>query len=130
MLKTVLVALGIAVLGYAAYGWATGGGAPADPLTASAALDLKVKAQAGITIAVTGLDARMKQLMATGDISQEQATTVRADAEALHRDVGEARRQLLALGDQPQDIERWQVRIGWPRFLETEARFAAATAGK
>lgn len=126
MLKLIAILLGLVVLGYALLSLVNGSGAPpADPLTASANLDLKVKAQAGITVTVASLNNRMKQVMAAGN-DPTMRKALDEDLAKLHQEVDAARTQLTTLGDSPATVEQWLTRIGWPEFQTLEADYHKA----
>jgi O-methyltransferase involved in polyketide biosynthesis len=126
MLKIIVALVGIVILGYALLSWANGSGTlPADPITESAMLDLKVKAQAGITVTVASLTNRMKQVMAAGNESALRKS-VDEDLAKLHLDVDAARTQLTTLGDAPAAVEQWLGRIGWVEFQTLEAEYRKA----
>jgi O-methyltransferase involved in polyketide biosynthesis len=126
MLKIIVALLGIIILGYALVSWASGSGAPpADPVTESATLDLKVKAQAGITVTVASLSNRMKQVMAAGN-EPALRKAVDEDLAKLHLDVDAARTQLTTLGDSPAAVEQWLSHIGWADFQTLEAEYRKA----
>ncbi|HEX3133669.1 MAG TPA: hypothetical protein VHX44_08810 [Planctomycetota bacterium] len=126
MLKIIVALLGIVILGYALFSWASGSGAPpADPVTDSATLDLKVKAQAGITVTVASLSNRMKQVMAAGNDAALRKS-VDEDLAKLHLDVEAARTQLTTLGDSPAAVEHWLSHIGWAEFQSLEAEYRKA----
>ncbi len=126
MLKLIIALVGLGILGMVAYSWVdSAGGLPADPLTSSASLDLKVKAQAEVSITVTSLSNRIKQTMAAGN-DPAQRTALTKDIAVLHATVDKAREQLVTLGDQPAAVEQWLDRVGWPAFQQLEAEFRKA----
>ncbi len=126
MLKLIIALVGLGILGMVAYSWVdSAGGLPADPLTSSASLDLKVKAQAEVSITVTSLSNRIKQTMAAGN-DPAQRTALTKDIAALHATVEKAREQLVTLGDQPAAVEQWLDRVCWPAFQQLEAEFRKA----
>lgn len=126
MLKLIVAILGLGILGMVVFSWMdSAGGLPAYPVTSAASLDLKVKAQAEVSITVTSLSNRIKQTMAAGnDPAQRSALT--KDITALHAKVDAAREQLIALGDQPAAVDQWLDRVGWPAFQQLEAEFRKA----
>lgn len=126
MLKLLVALLGIALLGMLVFSWLDhAGGLPADPLTSSASLDLKVKAQAEVSIALTSLTNRIKQTMAAGN-DPAQRTALNKDITALHAAVDHTREQLITLGDAPDAVDHWMERIGWPAFQQLEAEYRKA----
>lgn len=126
MLKVIVALVGIVILGYALVSWASGSGATlADPVTESATLDLKVRAQAGITVTVASLSNRMKQVTAAGN-DPAMRTSVDEDLAKLHLNVDAARTQLTTLGDSPAAVEQWLNRIGWSEFQTLEAEYRKA----
>jgi O-methyltransferase involved in polyketide biosynthesis len=126
MLKLIAAIVGLGILGMLVFSWMdSAGGLPADPVTSSVSLDLKVKAQADVSITVTSLSNRIKQTMAAGnDPAQRSALT--KDIAALHAKVDAAREQLIALGDQPAAVDQWLDRVGWPAFQQLEAEYRKA----
>ena len=126
MLKVIVALVGIVILGYALVSWAGGSSAlPADPVTESVTLDLKVRAQAGITVSVASLTNRMKQVMAAGN-EPAPRKSIDEDLGKLHLDVDAARTQLTTLGDSPAAVEQWLNRIGWADFQTLEAEYRKA----
>jgi hypothetical protein len=129
MLKLVAVLLAIGILGYAVVTFFSSAGSMADPVTSSANLDLKVRAQAGIAVAVAGTSNRMRQVMAAGDdpVAHKQ---VLDDIATLHQDMDKAQEQLTKLGDPPAAIDHWLSIIRWNEFLALEKEFTKADQNK
>jgi hypothetical protein len=129
MLKFVAILLALGVLGYAAVTFFSSAGSLGDPVTSSANLDLKVRAQAGIAVAVAGASNRMRQVMAAGDdpVAHKQMLD---DLASLHQDVDKAREQLTKLGDSPAAIDHWLGIIRWNEFLALEQEFTKADKNK
>lgn len=126
MLKLIVAILGLGILGMVVFSWMdSAGGLPADPVTSAASLDLKVKAQAEVSITVTSLSNRIKQTIAAGN-DPAQRSALSKDITALHAKVDAARQQLVALGDQPAAVDQWLDRVGWPAFQQLEAEFRKA----
>jgi xanthosine utilization system XapX-like protein len=134
-MKPWLILLGVGILVFFAYSSLKGSGTlPADPITASATLDLQVKAQARITIAITSLTNRIKQAQAmSGNTSNDSSVanaSLRDEVSQLHNDVTAARAQLITLGDSPAAVEQWLQRIHWPEFIALESDFFKPVVGK
>jgi hypothetical protein len=127
-MKPLIILLGVGLLIYCSYSWLNGSGTlPADPVTASATLDLQVKTQARIAITITNLTNRIKQAAASGGDNPVVNASLRDEAKQLHSDVIAARAQLITLGDSPADVEQWLHSIQWPEFLALEAEFFKPT---
>jgi hypothetical protein len=126
MLKSLILIVGLLVLMLGARSF-IGGNAepPAGPVTASASLDLRVKAQAGIQMTVASLSNRMKQVMAAGNEPAQRAA-LDDDLSRLHIAVDAARSDLVRLGDSSAAIDQWLGRIGWEEFRQFEARYHQA----
>lgn len=125
MLKVIIIAVGIGLVAYVAITWTTVASLPADQLT----LDLKVKSQAEISIAVTGMSNRLKQTMATGTPDAGTRAVLRDDLAHLHQDVEEARTKLTTLGDTPAQVDHWLDSIHWADLVALEADFNKANPG-
>ncbi len=133
-MKPWLILLGVGIFVFCAYSWLNSAGTlPADPITASATLDLQVKAQARITVAITSLTNRIKQAQAiSGDASNDSSVanaSLRDEVSQLHNDVTAARAQLITLGDSPAAVEQWLQRIQWPEFIALESAFFKPVSG-
>lgn len=125
MLKLIAVLLAIGILGYAAVSYISNAGSLGDPVTSSANLDLKVRAQAGIAVAVAGASNRIRQVMAAGD-DPAAHKQVLDELTTLHQDVDTAREQLIKLGDSPAAIDHWLGIVRWNEFLALEQEFSKA----
>ena len=129
-MKPLIILLGVGILIFCAYSWLNGSGnLPADPLTASATLDLQVQAQARISVTVASLSNRIKQAIASGGDNPVVNASLRDEAKQLHTDVTTARAQLITLGDSPADVDQWLQRIQWPEFLALESEFLKPVIG-
>lgn len=129
-MKPLLILLGVGLLIYCAYSWLNGSETlPADPVTASATLDLQVKTQTRITITITNLTNRIKQAAASSGDNPVVNASLRDEAKQLHNDVAAARAQLITLGDSPADVEQWLQSIQWPEFLALESEFFKPVIG-
>lgn len=127
MLKLVAVLIGIILLGYALMTVMSGSGAfLGDPVTSSANLDLKVKAQAGMAVEVAGASNRIRQVMAAGN-DPAQRQPLLDDLARLHRSIDEARIRLTDLGDPQAAIDHWLGIIRWNEFLALEQEFLTAS---
>lgn len=126
MLKFLAALVGIVVL-VLAIRLFTGGNAdaPADPITSSANLDLRIRAQAGVQVTVGSLSNRMKQVMAAGN-EPAQRKALDGDLAELHAKVDETREQLTKLGDSPEAVDQWLARIGWAEFERLEVEYRKA----
>jgi len=129
MLKLVAALLGIGILGYAVVTFVSNAGSVSDPVTASANLSLKVKAQAGMAVAVAGASNRIRQVMAAGN-EPAMRKPLLDDLATLHQDVDNAREQLTKLGDSPAAIDHWLGIIRWNEFLALEQEFTKAANDK
>lgn len=129
-MKPLIILLGVGILIFCAYSWLNGSGnLPPDPLTASATLDLQVKAQARISVTVVSLSNRIKQAIASCGDNPVVNASLRDEAKQLHTDVTTARAQLITLGDSPADVDQWLQRIQWPEFLALESEFLKPVIG-
>jgi hypothetical protein len=100
-----------------------GASLPADPVTSQIGLDLKVKAQAEMTVRITMLRNSMKQMMAAGAIDPVVGKPVLDDLDHLHADVEDTKHKLLQLGDSPSQVTNWLRTLQWGDFQDTEALF-------
>ena len=125
MLKVIAVLLALGILLYGVMTFLSGPAALGDPVTASASQNLKTKAQAEISLTVTGMSNRIRQVMAAGN-DPAQRQPVLDDLAALHHDVDAATERLSTLGESPEAIEHWLGLIRWPEFLALEKQFTAA----
>lgn len=126
MLKLLAVLLAAGILAWtAAVWWSVAGSSPGDPVTSSANLDLKVRAQAGLAVAVTGTSNRIRQVMAVGN-QPAQRQPLRDELAELHRRIDHTCRHLADLGDPPASIDHWLRLIRWPELLALEAQFEKA----
>jgi hypothetical protein len=125
MVKVIAALVGLVVLVLVVRSFSGGGDLPADPVTASANLDLRVRAQAGIQVTVASLTNQMRQVMAAGN-EPAQRTALDGQLAKLHLDVDAARSQLTTLGDPPAAVEQWLQRIGWPEFQRIEDEYQKA----
>jgi hypothetical protein len=124
MLKFLAVLLAAGILAWAsAVWWSVAGSSPGDPVTSSANLDLKVRAQAGLAVEVTGMANRIRQVMAAGN-EPTQRQPLHDELAQLHQRIDHTCRQLTDLGDPPAAIDHWLRIIGWPEFLALEREFA------
>ena len=124
MLKFLAVLLAAGILAWAAaVWWSVAGSSPNDPVTSSANLDLKVRAQAGLAVEVTGMSNRIRQVMAAGT-EPAQRQPLLDELTQLHRRVDHTCKQLADLGDPPEAIDHWLRIIRWPEFLALEGEFA------
>lgn len=129
-MKPLIILLGVGILIFCASFWLNGTATlPADPVTASATLDLQVKAQARITVTITNLTNRIKQAAASGGDNPVFHSSLRDEAKQLHSDVTAVRAQLITLGDSPADVEQWLQHIQWPEFLALESEFFKPVIG-
>ena len=123
MLKLIAILAGICILAYAVMSWSGGSTLPADPVTASASLDLKVRAQASVTVSVASLSNRIKQTMAAGSSDPAIQRALRDDLAHLHDEVEHARTQLITLGDSPASVDQWLERIHWAELVALETEY-------
>lgn len=126
MLKLLALIVGLVVLALAVRTCSNAGAdLPADPITSSANLDLRLKAQSRIQVEVASLSNRMKQVMAAGN-EPAQRQALDPELAKLHVDVDDARTQLTTLGEAPAAVDHWLTRIGWPEFERLEAEYRKA----
>jgi hypothetical protein len=126
MLKLIAAVIGILVLVFVIRSFTAGDvSVPADPVTSSANLDLRVHAQAGVQVTIASLSNQMKQVMAAGN-DPAQRRALDADLTALHAKVEESRSKLTTLGDSPAAVEQWLTHIGWPEFQRLEDEYRKA----
>lgn len=102
---------------------------PADPVTGSISLDLRMKEQAAVTVGVTGMSNRLAQAMAAGGGDAAEQKALRSDLQQLHRQVEVASAQLILLGDSPTMVDEWLQRIQWPPLLAREADYLRTFPG-
>lgn len=127
MLKLLAVLLAAGILAWAgAVWWSLARSSPGDPVTSSANLDLKVRAQAGLAVEVTGMSNRMRQVMAAGN-EPAQRQPLLDDLARLHQRIDQTCKYLADLGDPPEAIDHWLRIIRWPEFLALEGEFAKAS---
>ena len=129
MLKLIAALLAIGIIGYAVVAFFSNAETLSDPVTSSISLDLKIKAQAGISLAVAGTSNRMRQAMAAGD-DPTTHKQILDDLATLHQDVDKAREQLAKLGDSPAAVDHWLGIIRWNEFLALEQEFTKADKNK
>lgn len=127
MLKLVAVVVGVIILGYALMTAMSGSGAfQGDPVTTSANLHLKAKAQTGMAVEVAGASNRIRQVMAAGN-DPAQRQPLLDDLAILHRSIDETCTRLADLGDPQAAIDHWLHLIRWHEFLALEQEFLTAS---
>lgn len=126
MLKFLAAIVGLLVLVLLVRTFIDGGAEmPADPITSSANLDLRMHAQSQIQVTIASLTNRMKQVMAAGN-EPAQRTALDADLAEFHTKLEQARTQLIDLGDPPAAVDHWLSRINLPEFQRVEAEYRKA----
>jgi hypothetical protein len=129
-MKTLLISAALVCLAVWAYGrFAAAAPTASDPVTGMIGEDLKGKVQAEITVRMSVLRGSMQQLMAAGAIDQVVGKPVLDELDRLHREVDDAQRQLVQLGDSPERVAGWLRNLGWKDFQDLEARFRAMVGG-
>lgn len=125
-MKSLIISIAIIALLVGGVSWFSGGSGDATGV-GMVESGLLFKEEAGLTLQVTNIANRMRQLQAQaqGAVDAVVSKPVLDDLDALHAKVEEARKRMSTSSAGAGVVDVWLRKVDWDGFLKQEERFRA-----
>lgn len=124
-MKSLIISIAIIALLAGGVTWFSGGKGGDATGVGIVESGISFKEEAGLTLQVTGLTNRMRQLQAQGAVDPVIAKPVLDDLDRLHADVDESRKRMSASSAGAGVVDAWLRKVDWDGFLKQEEAFRA-----